>query len=69
MSKGEQLFDDFLAKLEISLRKAREQNVITLDDLRPAWEARAKLEAYLDPPRDDKGRFLKSPSTDTEGNK
>jgi hypothetical protein len=67
MSKGKQLLDDFLDKLGVSLRKAREQNVITLDDLKPAWEARERLEAYLDPPRDDKGHWL--PQQDTRSTK
>lgn len=59
-SKGQLLFEDFLAKLEVSMRKAREQNVITLDDLQPTWEARDRLEKFLTPPRNEKGYFLPS---------
>lgn len=66
MSKGKQLLDDFLNKLDISMTKAREQNVITLDDLQPVWEARERLEAYLDPPRDKQGHFMKATPLSTD---
>lgn len=59
-SKGQLLLDDFLKKSSIAFTIMREKGTITLDELTPAWDARAKLEAYLSPPRDDKGHFLSS---------
>ena len=60
-SKGQILLDDFLTKLDKSLQTMRTKHEITLDELRPAWEAREKLEAYLSPKRDSKGKFLPKP--------
>lgn len=65
-NKGQLLLEDFLSKLDDSLRIARENNTITLEELKPAWEAGDKLEAYLNPPRNDKGHFLKTEATDVK---
>lgn len=52
MGKGKQLLQDFLDKLGKSM-KTREW-----DDLVAGWDARERLENYLEPPRDKKGHFL-----------
>jgi hypothetical protein len=58
-TKGQQLLDDFLHKLDTSLRLSSSKPVVTLEELQPAWEAREKLEQYLSTPqRDDTGKFL-----------
>lgn len=68
MSKGKQLLDDFLDKANRCYVLMMEKRVITLDELRPTWEARERLEAYLDPPRDEKGHWLPQqlPQTDSQ---
>lgn len=53
MSKGKQLFEDFLKKLGASL-----QDGSSWDKMLATWDARERLEAYLDPPRDSKGHFV-----------
>lgn len=53
MSKGKQLFDDFLKKLGISLQENNDWDKMTA-----VWAARERLENYLDPPRDSKGHWL-----------
>ena len=56
---GQLLLDDFLKKLDISLKKMSEQPSIDLEELQPAWDAREKLEKYLSTPqRDSRGKFL-----------
>jgi len=58
-TKGQLLLDDFLNKLDKSLRLSSTKPVITLEELQPAWEAREKLENYLSTPqRDSEGKFL-----------
>lgn len=66
-TKGQILLDDFLRELDKSLAVATKNNVITIDELRPAWIAREKLEKYLSTPqRDSKGLFLKDGERDYE---
>lgn len=50
-TKGQVLFEDFLDKLGVSLRTHK------WEDMTACWEAREKLEIYLNPARDDKGHF------------
>jgi hypothetical protein len=58
-TKGQLLLDDFLHKLDASLGLMSSKPIITLEELRPAWEAREKLEKYLSTPqRDSLGHFL-----------
>lgn len=60
---GQQLLDDFLTKLDKSIRTMEARHSITLDELEPAWEAREKLEKYLSTPqRDSEGKFIKESS-------
>lgn len=58
-SKGLSLLDDFLTKVDHSLKIMEKKGVITLEELQPAWEAREKLEDHLSPARDNKGHFIK----------
>jgi hypothetical protein len=51
-TKGQLLFEDFLAKLGKSLKTG------IWDDLVAGWDARKKLEQYLNPERDKRGRFI-----------
>lgn len=62
-TKGQLLLDDYLLKVGLSLDLARKNNMITLEELQPAWEAREKLEKYLSTPqRDSNGLFIKEPA-------
>lgn len=53
--KGLVLFEDFLDKLGVLM--TRQKPVIKLEEMEPTWEARKRLEDYLNPPRDKKGHF------------
>lgn len=57
MSKGKLLFKDFLNKLGKAMQTSN------WDDLTACWAARERLEAYLDPPRDEKGHWLAQQDT------